>query len=122
MLHSASRVAGPAQRPRIHKVHGAAIAGSSSGVSPGEGVIIAMGAVAAAIAIAERDGTSITCPHYRQPPKDGGDGHNINNLLLRKSLALSRSSHLHRRFELDNEIIIRCYVTLCNILTHYYLG
>ena len=70
MFHSASQVAGPAQRPRIHKVHGAAIAGSSSAVSTGEGVVIAMGAVAAAIAIAEQDGTSITCPHYRQPLKD----------------------------------------------------
>ena len=86
MLHSASLVAGPAQCPRIHKVHGAAITCSSSGVSPGQGEVIAMGTVAAAIAIAELDGTSITCPHYRQPPKDGGDGQDINNLLPRKSL------------------------------------
>ena len=83
MLHSASLVAVPAQRPRIHKVHGAAIACC---VSQGEGVVIAMGAVATAIAIAELDGTIITCPHYRQPPKDGGDGQDINNLLPRKSL------------------------------------
>ena len=45
-----------------------------------------MGAVAAAVAIAERDSTRITGPNHRQPPQDGGDGQDVNNLLPRKGL------------------------------------
>ena len=40
---------------------------TSNGVSFGEGVVMATGAVAASIAIAERDGASITGPNYGQP-------------------------------------------------------
>ena len=45
-----------------------------------------MGAVAAAVAIAERDSTLITGPNHRQPPQDGGDGQDVNDLLPRKGL------------------------------------
>ena len=83
MLHSASQVVGPAQRPRILKVHGAAIASSSSGVSQGEGMVIAMGTIAAAFAVAEWDWTSSTCQHHREPPKDTGERQGINNFLPR---------------------------------------
>ena len=65
-LHSTSRVAGPAQRPGIHEVHWAAVRGPGAGVSPGEVVVVAMGPVAAAVAIAERDGPRISCPNHGQ--------------------------------------------------------
>ena len=63
-------VAGPIQRPRIHKVHGTAVPCPSKGVSFGEGMVIVMGPVAASIAIAERDGASIISQNHRQPPQD----------------------------------------------------
>ena len=70
-LHLTSRVAGPAQCPRIHKVHGASRPRhQGTGVSFGEGVVIAMGTVAASITIAERDGASITGLNHRQPHQD----------------------------------------------------
>ena len=82
-LDSTSWVAWPAQRPRIHKIHGAAIPDTSTqaGVSFGDGMVIAMGAVAASIATAERDGASITCQNHRQPPQDWGNGQDVNYLL-----------------------------------------
>ena len=38
-LHSTSLVAEPAQHPRIHEVHEAAVPGTSTSVSLGEGVV-----------------------------------------------------------------------------------
>ena len=85
-LHSTSRVAGPAQRPGINEVHGAAVPSPGAGVSPGEVVVVAMGPVAAAVAIPERDGPCISCQNHRQSPKDRGDGQNVHDLLPRKGL------------------------------------
>ena len=44
--------------------------GPSNGVGFGEGVVIAMGPVAASTAIAEQDGARIISPNHRQPPQD----------------------------------------------------
>ena len=41
--------------PKTHEVHGAAVPGTSTGVSFGEGVVIAKGPVAASVAMAELD-------------------------------------------------------------------
>ena len=45
-----------------------------------------MGAIAASITIAERDGARITGQKHRQPHQDGGNGQVVNNLLPRKGL------------------------------------
>ena len=49
-------------------------------------MVVAMGALATAIAIAKRDGPSISSPNRRQPPEDGGDGQNVHYLLSQKCL------------------------------------
>ena len=84
---------GPTQRPRIHKVHGAAVPCPSNGICFGEGIIIVMGPIAASMAIAERDGVCIASPNHRQP-QDRGNGQDKNNLLPRKGLeSISAMSH-----------------------------
>ena len=84
MLHSSSRVAGPAERPGIHKVHGAPVRSSSTRVSPGEVVVVPMGAVAASVPIVERNGPRISSPNHRQPSQDWGDGQNVDDLFSRQ--------------------------------------
>ena len=64
-LYCTSGVAGPAQRPGIHKV--AAVSSSSAWISTGKVVFVAIGAVETAIAIAKRDGPSISSQNQRQP-------------------------------------------------------
>jgi len=44
-VHWSSRVAGPAKRPGIHKVHGAPVPSSGTRVSPGEVVVLPMGGI-----------------------------------------------------------------------------
>ena len=60
-LYSTSGVAGPAQRPGIHEVHWAAVPSPAARVSAGEVVVVAMGTVPAAVAVAERYGPRISC-------------------------------------------------------------
>ena len=45
-----------------------------------------MGAIATAVAIAERDGSRITGPYHWQSPEDGGDGQNVHSFPSMKSL------------------------------------
>ena len=60
------RGAGPAQRPGIHKVHKAAVSSSSQPpwISAGKVVVVDVGTVATAIAIAERDGPRTSSPNH----------------------------------------------------------
>ena len=77
---------GPAQRPGIDKVHGTAVPSPGAGVSSCKVLVAAMGAIATAVATAERDGPRISGQSHRQSPEDGGDGQNIHNLFPRKGL------------------------------------
>ena len=77
---SISRIAGPAQRPRIDKVHRTAVSSPRSGVSFCKVVVVAVGAVATAIAIAEWDGPCISCPNHGQSPEDRSDGQHVQDL------------------------------------------
>ena len=45
-----------------------------------------MGAIATAVAIAERDGPRISGPNHGQSLEDGGDGQNVYNFFSRKGL------------------------------------
>jgi len=83
---SISRIAGPAHCPGIDKVHGTAVSGPRSGVSFCKVVVVAMGAVATAIAIAKRDGPCISCPNHWQSPEDRSDGHHVQDLFPRQGL------------------------------------
>jgi len=84
-VHWSSRVAGPAKRPGIHKVHGAPVPSSGTRVSPGEVVVLPMGAVAAPVPIAERNGPSISSPNHRQQSQDWGDGQIVDDLFSRQA-------------------------------------
>ena len=82
-----------------------------------------MGAVAAAVAIAERDSTRITGPNHRQPPQDGGDGQDVNDLLPRKGLVDQLEPHLviHASDPAKKEqvcFVIAYYGLLRHIKTH----
>ena len=57
-----------------------------------------------------------TCPLAEVPPSL--DRIRVSHAASRRP----RSPHLRRRFELDNEIIIRRYATLYRIITYCYLG
>ena len=62
---------GPAQRPQrqgIDKVHEAAVPNSGAGVSFCKVVVVAMGTIAAAMKIAERDGPRISGQNHGQSP------------------------------------------------------
>ena len=72
---------GPAQHPGIHEVHRAVVSSPSAWISAEEVVVVAMGAVATATVIAERDGPCISSPNHRQPPEDGGDEKYVYYLL-----------------------------------------
>ena len=65
-----------------------AIPSPAAGVSAGEVVVVAKGAVAAVAAIAVRDGPRTSIPCNRQPPEDGCDGQteNVHNLIPQKDL------------------------------------
>ena len=81
-----SWISGPAQRPGIDKVHGTAIPCSRSGVSLCKVVVVTMGTIATAVAIAEGDGPRISCKNHGQSSEDGGYGQNVQNLFPRKGL------------------------------------
>jgi hypothetical protein len=85
-----SRITGPAQRPGIDKVHGTAVSSPCAGVSFRKVLVVAMGSIATAVAIAKRDGPCITgqklAPNHRQSSEDGGDGQDAHNLLPWKGL------------------------------------
>jgi hypothetical protein len=83
---SSSRIAGPAQRPGIYKIHGTAVRSPGTGVSLCKVVVVTMGAIATSVAIAERNGPRISSPNHWQSPQDGGYGQNVHNLLPRKCL------------------------------------
>ena len=85
-LYFTSGVAGPAQRPGIHEVNLAAVSSPSAWFSAGEVMVVAMGTVATATAMAERDGPSISRPNHKPPPEDGGDGQIVHYLLSLKCL------------------------------------
>ena len=53
----------------------------SAGISAGKVMVLAMGSVATATAIALLDGSLISSPIHWQPPEDGGDGQNVHYLL-----------------------------------------
>ena len=84
--HGLREAAGPAQRPGIDKVHGTAVSSPCAGVSFCKVLVVAMGSIAAAVAIAERYGPCIAGPNHRQSSEDGGDGQDVHNLLPRKGL------------------------------------
>ena len=72
---------GPVQHPGIHEVHRAVVSSPSARISAEEVVVVAMGTVATATVIAERDGPCISSPNHRQPPEDGGDEQSVYHLL-----------------------------------------
>ena len=63
-----------------------AVSSPCAGVSSGEVIVVAMGSIATAVAIAERDCSSVSSPNNRQSSENGGDGQNVYNLLPRKGL------------------------------------
>ena len=74
------------QRPGIDKVHGTAVPSPGTGVSTCNVVIVSMGAISTAVAVAEWDGPSVSCQNYRQSPEDIGDWQNIHSFLPLKGL------------------------------------
>ena len=61
---------------------------NGAGVSFSKVVVVAMGAIVTAVAIAERDGPRISRPNHGQSPEDGGDGKNVHKLLPQKGLVI----------------------------------
>ena len=55
-------------------------------------MVLAMGTVVTAIAIAKQDGSRISSQDRWQLPEDGGDGQNVHYLLLPKPRLVIRSS------------------------------
>ena len=64
-LHS--HIPGPAHRPGVDKVHGAAISSPRCRISPGEVVVIAMTSVAESCTIHEGNGACFSSSHNGQP-------------------------------------------------------
>ena len=79
-LFLTSRVTGPAQSPGIDKVHGTAVSSPRSGICPCKIMVVTMGAIATALALAVRDGPCISCQNYGQSPKDRSDGQHVHDL------------------------------------------
>ena len=80
------RIAGPAQRPRIDKVHRTAVPSPGTGISTCKVMIVSMGAISTAVAVAERDCPRVSGPNYGQSPEDIGDWQNVHNFLPLKGL------------------------------------
>ena len=70
----------------MDKVHGTAVPSPGTGVSTCKIVVVAMGTILTAVAVAERNGPRVSCPNYRQPPEDIGDRRNVHNFLSQKGL------------------------------------
>ena len=68
------------------KYTGTAVPSPCAGASFCKVLVVAIGAIATAGAIAERDGSYISSQNHWQTPEDGGDGQNVHNLLSQKSL------------------------------------
>ena len=94
-LHWTSRVEKPAQRPRIHEVHAAAVPVTSTGVSFGEGVVIAMGPVAAWLSLVITHYIMVHCCLDQISSKDV---HTLLNIPSNSSTAASE-----RLFIVENE-------------------
>ena len=69
--------------PRTSETSGAA---HSTGISTCKVVIVSMGAISTAVAVAEQDGPRVSGPNYRQSPEDIGDWQNVHNFFPRKGL------------------------------------
>ena len=63
----------PSAQELSDKVHGTAVPSPGAGVSICKVVVVAMGTISTAVAIAEWYGPRISCPNYGQSPEDGGD-------------------------------------------------
>ena len=127
-VHWSSRVAGPAERPGIHKVHGL-----PSPAPTLESALVrlwsyrwaASGAVAAPVPIAERNGPSISSPNHRdrQPSQDWGpiwgDGQNVDDLFSRQGFIYQLGAvwalgdpRLHLRTSADTILCSYCIITM----------
>ena len=78
-----------------------------------------MGAIATAIAIAERGWSCISGPNHGQYPQDGGDGQNVHNLPPGKGLVDQFLNLTWRSTTLAKQNRVR-RVPLLHIITYYY--
>ena len=92
-----------------------------AGVSICKVVVVAMGAISTAVAIAERYGPHISCPNYGQSPEDhdGGDWQHVHNFLPRKGLVYQFGAALGdpRLCQIKIRSVWVCYYTLLHIIT-----
>ena len=77
-----SHVPGPAKGPGVDEIHGTAVPSPVSGVSPGQVVVVTVGAISKSCAVSEWNSAGISCTHDREPSKDRGGRDEIVNRSL----------------------------------------
>ena len=75
-----SHVPGPAKGPGVDEIHGTAVSSPVSGVSPGQVVVVTVGAISKSCAVSERNSSGISCTHDREPSKDRGGRDDVYDL------------------------------------------